>query len=76
MLTLEIWLRMSMVKGIGAAKSSVIAARLMNYVDTHSDALTAAGLNPSQCQQFIEANPQYIASALAWLDHPCHHLFI
>ncbi|WP_342221691.1 DNA-protecting protein DprA [Candidatus Fukatsuia endosymbiont of Tuberolachnus salignus] len=76
MIIAEIWLRISMVKGIGAVRSCTIAERLIYYSDVHPDVLMAAGLNKLQAQQFIGANDQYIASTLAWLEDPSHHMLI
>ncbi len=76
MLTAEIWLRMSMVKGLAVARSCTIAKHLIAYADIHFDVLTAVGLDESQSQQFIHASTHYIAATLAWLEHPDHHMLI
>ncbi|EGY28425.1 DNA protecting protein DprA [Candidatus Regiella insecticola 5.15] len=76
MLTTEIWLRMSMVKGLAVARSCTIAKHLIAYADLHSDVLTAVGLDESQSRQFIHASTHYIAATLAWLEHPDHHMLI
>lgn len=77
MLNAEIWLRMSMVKGLNTAQRMKVGEYLQGYADIHPDMLMAGGLNQKQCQQFISPlNEKYINATLTWLEKDAHHLLV
>lgn len=73
----EIWLRMSMVKGLNTAQRMKVGEYLQVYSDIHPDMLMAGGLNQKQCQQFTSSlNEKYINATLTWLEKDDHHMLV
>ncbi|MBD2811986.1 DNA-protecting protein DprA [Xenorhabdus sp. Vera] len=71
---MEIWLRMRMVSHLSVVKAIPIMERLLQTNNCSAAFLKECGLSPTQCLQFIKANPSTLISCLNWLGRPDNHL--
>ncbi|MCC8367075.1 DNA-protecting protein DprA [Xenorhabdus sp. PB61.4] len=71
---MEIWLRMKMVSHLSVAKAVSIIEHLLQVKNITHAVMKDCGLSPTQCVQFLKANPSVLLSSLNWLEQSGNHL--
>ncbi|MEM6161070.1 DNA-protecting protein DprA [Erwinia sp. P6884] len=73
MAPMEIWLRLSGVRGLKGEQRNSIANFLIHQPQTGKLELAQAGLTEEQRYAFLHYSSSVIAETYAWLENPGHH---
>lgn len=71
------WLKLALVQGLGPAAIERLGLDPEHWGELHQQPLAELrrlGLSESQARSLRQPDPEWLDSALAWLDHPAHHL--
>ncbi|QKJ85398.1 DNA processing protein DprA [Paramixta manurensis] len=73
MIAMEIWLRLSAIKGFGGQRVLDAAQALLKRAVVDREALNAAGLDEPQVSQFLACPGAVLERTWRWLETPGHH---
>jgi len=71
------WLKLALVPGLGPAAIDRLGVEPADWGELHQQPLSELrrlGLAEPQARSLREPDPEWLDRALAWLDHPTHHL--
>lgn len=72
----EIGLRLHAVSGLNVQAMGDVFRQLVTDGREPYTVLRSLGLNTKQCKQFSQLEARYVATTLAWLEHPDHSMLI